>query len=172
MSFAKPLAIGGPLSEPAQMLADQECGGHNAIDDDAKAFELGFRAGPIEGPTYFSLLTPLLARIWGDAWFESGCLSAHDQNMLIEGQSVRAFAKIPPNGAPETQVWSEKADGTPVLEASASLRPDFGPTLLGQRIVKPRPPGPLVILEKLWLGMTGAKELTALTGVASGGRPV
>jgi hypothetical protein len=172
MSFATPVAIAGPLRKPVQMLAVQACGGNNAIDDDAKASELGFRAGPIDGPTYFSFSAPLLARIWGDAWFESGCLSTHDQNLVIEGQSVRAFAEIPPNGARETQVWSEKADGTPVPEASASLGPDFGPTLLGQRIVKLRAPGPLVILKKLRLGMTGAEELTALAGVASGGRPV
>ena len=158
MSFATPLAISGPLRKPAQMLADQEYGGHSSIHDDAKASELGFRAGPIEGPTHFSLFPPLLARVWGDAWFERGCLSAHYQNMVVEGESVRAFAEVPPEGVRETRVWAEKADGTPVLEASASLGPDFGPTLLEKRMAKLRPPGPLVILEKLRVGMTGAEN--------------
>ena len=50
MSFDTPLAIGGPLRKPRQMLAAQEYGGHSSIHDDAMAERLGFRAGPIEGP--------------------------------------------------------------------------------------------------------------------------
>lgn len=50
--------------------------------------------------------------------------------MVVEGEEVRAFAEIPAEGARSTRVWAEKADGTPVLEASASVGPDAGPTLL------------------------------------------
>ncbi len=139
------------------MLADQEYGGHSSIHDDAMAEKLGFRAGPIEGPTHFSLFPPLLAQIWGQAWFERGCISAHYQNMVVEGEAVRAFAEIPPVGAEMTRVWAEKADGTPVLEASASLGA-AGPTLLEQRMAGLRPPGPLKILEDLKVGMTGAED--------------
>lgn len=158
MGFGTPLAICGPLRKPAQMLADQEYGGHNSIHDDAMAAELGFQAGPIEGPTHFSLFPPLLARIWGNAWFERGCISAHYLNMVVEGEDVRAFAEIPAEGSSQTRVWAEKMDGMPVLEASASLGPDFGPTLLEQRMAKLRPPGQLVILEKLRVGLTGAED--------------
>jgi hypothetical protein len=140
------------------MLADQEYGGHASIHDDAMAEKLGFRAGPIEGPTHFSQFPPLLARIWGQAWFERGCLSAHYLNMVVEGEEVRAFAQIPPPGATTTRVWAEKADGTPVLEASASLCPDHGVTLLEQRLASLRPPGQLVILADLHVGMTGAQD--------------
>lgn len=158
MSFATPIALSGPLRKPRQMLADQEYGGHSSIHDDAMAEKLGFRAGPIEGPTHFSLFPPLLARIWGNAWFERGCISSHYLNMVVEGEEVRAFAEIPKEGATQTRVWAEKADGTPVLEASASIGPDFGSTLLEQRMAKLRPPGPLVILENLKPGMAGAEE--------------
>ncbi len=147
MSFDTPLVLRGPLREPRQMLADQEYGGHASIHDDSMAEKLGFRAGPIEGPTHFSLFPPLLAQLWGNAWFERGCISAHYQNMVIEGESVRAFAEVPPPGATVTRVWAEKADGTPVLEASASLGPAHGPTLLEQRMAKLAPPGKLVILQ-------------------------
>jgi len=140
------------------MLADQEYGGHSSIHDDAMAEKLGFRAGPIEGPTHFSQFQPLLARIWGQAWFERGCLSSHFLNMVVEGEEVRAFAEIPPEGSTSTRVWAEKADGTPVLEASASVGPDTGPTLLETRIAALRPPGKLLILEDLKVGMTGAKD--------------
>ena len=156
MSFDTPLAIAGPLRQPRQMLGDQEYGGHASIHDDAMAEKLGFRAGPIEGPTHFSLFPPLLEKIWGRAWHEQGCISSHYLNMVVEGEAVRAFAEIPPEGARMTRVWAEKADGTPVLEASASLGPDAGPTLLEQRMAGLRPPGKLLILEDLKVGRTGA----------------
>ncbi len=156
MSFDTPLALAGPLREPRQMLADQEYGGHSSIHDDAMAEKLGFRAGPIEGPTHFSLFPPLMAKIWGQAWFERGCISSHYLNMVVEGEKTRAFAEIPAEGATSTRVWAEKADGTPVLEASASIGP--GPTLLETRMAGLRPPGKLLILEDLTVGMTGAKD--------------
>ena len=158
MSFDTPLILSGPLRAPQQMLSDQEYGGHASIHDDAMAEKLGFRAGPIEGPTHFSLFPPLLAHIWGQAWFERGCLSAHYQNMVVEGEEVRAFVEVPASGVTRTRVWAEKADGTPVLEASASLGPDHGQTLLEARMAQLRPPEGLLILEGLSVGMTGAQD--------------
>ena len=138
-SSKTPLSLCGPLRQPHQMLADQEYGGHSSIHDDAMAEKLGFRAGPIEGPTHFSLFAPLLENIWGQAWFERGCLSAHYLNMVVEGEAVRAFADIPAPGARSTRVWAEKADGTPVLVAM-------------------RAPEKLLILEDLYVGMTGKAD--------------
>lgn len=158
MAFTSSLSLSGPLRTPRQMLAEQEYDGHVSIHDDDMAEKLGFRAGPIEGPTHFSLFPPLLHHIFGPEFFERGCISAHYQNMVVEGEQVRAFAQHPAEGQNTTRVWAEKADGTPVLEASASLGPDHGQTLLEARLAKLRPPGPLVILEDLHVGMTGAAE--------------
>ncbi|MEZ2745897.1 hypothetical protein ACBQ16_11925 [Halopseudomonas bauzanensis] len=158
MSFDTPLYLCGPLREPKQMLADQQYSGHSSIHDDDMAEKLGFRAGPIEGPTHFSQFTPLLVEIWGQDWFERGCFSAHFQNMVVEGEQVRAFVERPAPGATRVRCWAEKADGTPVLEASASLGPDDGPTLLDERMARLRPPERLVILADLQVGMTGAEE--------------
>lgn len=158
MSFDTPLYLCGPLREPKQMLADQQYSGHTSIHDDDMAEKLGFRAGPIEGPTHFSQFAPLLAEIWGQAWFERGCFSAHFQNMVVEGEQVRAFVERPTPGATRVRCWAEKADGTPVLEASASLGPDDGPTLLDERMAKLRPAQRLVILADLQVGMQGAEE--------------
>src|SRR5690606_30247491 len=144
MSFDTPFALCGPLRKPRQMLAEQEYGGHSSLHDDAMAERLGFKAGPIEGPTHFSQLAPLLGKLWGKDWFERGCLSAHYQNMVVEGEAVRAFAAIPPDGAKSTRVWAEKSDGTPVLEASASI--GAGRTLLDERLASLKPPEKLVIL--------------------------
>jgi hypothetical protein len=156
MSFETPLALAGPLRKPRQMLGEQEYGGHSSIHDDAMAEKLGFKAGPIEGPTQFSLFPPLLAHIWGNAWFERGCISAHYQNMVVEGEETRAFATLPQDSATSTRVWAEKADGTPVLEASAGIGP--GETLLEARMAALRPPEKLVILRDLKVGMTGAED--------------
>ncbi|MFC7513732.1 hypothetical protein ACFQUU_01800 [Herbaspirillum sp. GCM10030257] len=158
MSFDTPLSLCGPLRQPQQMLAEQEYSGHTSIHDDAMAEKLGFRAGPIEGPTHFSQFVPLLTQLWGNAWFERGCFSAHFQNMVVEGESVRAFVELPAPGATRARAWAEKADGTPVLEASASLGPDHGTTLLEERMAKLRPPERLVILSDLHVGMTGAED--------------
>ncbi|MCI3131985.1 hypothetical protein [Phenylobacterium aquaticum] len=158
MTFDTPLTLRGPLRSPRQMLADQEYGGHSSIHDDAMAEKLGFRAGPIEGPTHFSLFPPLLEKIWGQAWYERGCISSHYLNMVIEGEEVRAFADWPAPGATTTRVWAEKADGTPVLEASASLGPDHGPTLLEQRMAQLRPPEKLLILADLTVGLKGVRD--------------
>lgn len=156
MTFQTPLTLQGPLRAPAQMLEEQEYGGHESIHDDAKAQELGFRAGPIEGPTHFSLYPPLLQKIFGQAWFERGCISAHYQNMVVAGEQTRAFATWPGDGATTTRAWVEKDDGTPVQEASASI--DDSPTLLEQRMSTLRPAGNLVILEDLEVGMRGQED--------------
>ncbi len=158
MTFETTLSLAGPLRRPRQMLGDQEYGGHASIHDDEMAEKLGFRAGPIEGPTHFSLFPPLLEKIWGKTWFEQGCISSHYLNMVVEGEEVRAFAEIPADGATMTRVWAEKADGTPVLEASASIGPDAGPTLLERRMAALRPPEKLLILEDLHVGMKGAED--------------
>ncbi|SES68525.1 MULTISPECIES: hypothetical protein [Marinobacter] len=158
MAFDTPLYLCGPLREPRQMLADQEYSGHTSIHDDSMAEKLGFQAGPIEGPTHFSQFVPLLAEVWGRDWFERGCFSAHFQNMVVEGEQVRAFIERPAPGATRVRAWAEKADGTPVLEASASLGPGDGDTLLDQRMAKLRAPEKLVILSDLRIGMTGEKD--------------
>ncbi len=159
MSFETPLVLSGPFRAPRQLLAHQTYGGHSSIHDDTMAQKLGLKAGPIEGPTHFSQYDPLLYRIWGQAWFEQGCVSAHYQNMVVAGEEVRAFAEMPwDHTARSLRVWVEKKDGTPVQEASATLGPDHGRTLLEERMAKLSPPDRLVILEHLKIGMTGPQD--------------
>ena len=64
------------------MLGDQTYDGHLSIHDDNMAENLGFSGAPIEGPTHFSMFVPLLYEVFGNAWFETGCISAHYQNMV------------------------------------------------------------------------------------------
>ena len=155
--FAERPNLCGPLRQPRQMLADQTYDGHKSIHDDAMAADLGLRAGPIEGPTHFSQFDPLLAQLWGQAWFETGCISAHYQTMVVEGEQVRTFVQLPEAGGTFTRIWAEKADGTPVLTGTASVGAGpHPPSEISQRIAKLRPPQQLVINRDLRVGQQGA----------------
>jgi hypothetical protein len=146
----------GELRRPVNLLTEQKYAGHKSLHDDAEAARLGIKAGPIEGPTHFSQFVPLIAGVWGRAWFEQGCFSCHFLNMVFEGEEVRAEIDEPAPNATRTLARAFKADGTPVLEASASVGPDHGETLLEGRLKALRPARDLVILADLKVGMTGA----------------
>jgi hypothetical protein len=154
----------GPLRSPVNMLTEQKYAGHKSLHDDEEAARLGIKAGPIEGPTHFSQFVPLLADVWGRAWFEQGCFSCHFLNMVFDGEQVRAEIDAPEPNATRTSARAFKADGTPVLEASATLGPDHGETLLEARMKALRPPGDLVILEDLKVGMTGQADERVIMG--------
>ena len=148
--------IKGPLRAPVQMLQEQSYDGHSSLHDDTQAEKLGIKAGPIEGPTHFSQFSPYLVDLFGKAWFERGCFSAHFQTMVFEGEAVRVF--IEQTSDTSAHCRAEKEDGTPVLEASATLGPDHGETLLAARMAKLRPAGELVILADMKVGMKGKQE--------------
>ena len=153
-------ALCGQLRQPRQMLADQVYDNHKSIHDDDTATALGLRAGPIEGPTHFSQFDPLLHHIFGLTWFETGCISAHYQNMVVEGEEVRAFVRLPSANARSTRIWAEKRDGTPVLTGSASVGADKrqgeDSSEIRQRLAKLRPATQLVINRDLRVGQRGA----------------
>lgn len=152
-AFDTPLTLCGPLRRPLQMLADQTYDGHASIHDDAIAGDLGFSGAPIEGPTHFSQFAPLLHAVFGDAFFERGCISSHYQNMVVEGDEVRAFVERAEGNL--ARIHAEKKDGTPVLTGTASLGPDHPESELDARRARLRPSEQLVILSDLHVGMTG-----------------
>lgn len=158
-------ALCGPLRKPRQMLAEQTYDGHLSIHDDKTAGDLGLKAGPIEGPTHFSQFDPLLYQLFGQAWFESGCISSHYQNMVVEGEEVRAFVQPPAAGERVVRLWAEKKDGTPVLTGTASVGevPDALHEI-PQRIARLRPATGLVILRDLKVGQKGAEPETITMG--------
>lgn len=138
------------------MLGTQNYEGHLSIHDDKMAEDLGFSGAPIEGPTHFSQFVPLLHDIFGDAWFERGCISAHYQNMVVEGEEVRVFVDSLEEGTAITRIGAEKRDGTAVLTGTGSLGPDYGETEIQQRLGRLRPSDQLVILSDLVVGQKGA----------------
>jgi hypothetical protein len=155
--FDTQLVLSGPFRTPRQMLEEQEVDGHLSIHNDATAQTLGFKAGPIEGPTHFSQFVPLLYKIWGQQWLTTGCISAHYQNMCIEGDEVKAYAELPGQGNSQIRIWAEKKDGTLVLSGTASVGPEHPETALERRLRSLRPAGKLVILRDVKVGDKGSQ---------------
>jgi len=157
-----PGLVSGPLRAPAQMLADQSYGGHASVHDDATAASLGLTAGPIEGPTHFSQFDPLLVDRWGERWFSHGCLSAHFQTMVVEGEQVRATVTHDDKAADRVTLDAAKADGTPVLTGSATVGPNHLETALAPRLARAvaDPPTNLYVIDVLSVGMKGPGDET------------
>ncbi|MEL6891908.1 MAG: hypothetical protein AAFP84_09940 [Actinomycetota bacterium] len=119
--------LAGPTRHPVQMLAEQDIAGQTSVHDDDRAAELGLAGAPIEGPTHFSQFDPLCVEAFGPAWFERGCISAHFQTMVVEGESVAArLSEVTPTAA---RIDAAKGDGTPVLTGTATLGPEHSTEL-------------------------------------------
>jgi hypothetical protein len=151
-------SLAGPWRRPHQMLHAQTYDSHASIHDDATAQKLGFQGGTIEGPTHFSQFAPLCERLWGRAWFETGCLSAHYRNPSFEGEVVQAILAKPEPGAMQGAIQMVKRDGTEVLRGTASVGAARLPTALEQRLTELKPLADPVILRDIEVGMKTARQ--------------
>ena len=149
--FATEVTLTGPLRSPAQMLAEQDVGGHTSVHDAGTAATLGLAGAPIEAPTHFSQIDPLAAAVWGHAWFERGCVSCHFRTMVVEGEQVQA--SLTPTGPTAARIEAHKVDGTPVLTGTASIGPEHPTTELEGRLASQGDPGELFIVDQLRVGM-------------------
>src|SRR5437870_1940817 len=148
----------GPWRSPKQMLHAQTYDSHASIHDDATAQKLGFQGGTIEGPTHFSQFAPLCERIWGKAWFETGCLSAHYRNPVFEGEEVQASIEMPKSGQNICAVGMTRRDGTEILRGTASVGRDATETALSERLKELKPLTDPVILCDIKVGMKAARQ--------------
>ncbi|MGC2081806.1 MAG: hypothetical protein WA702_00400 [Bradyrhizobium sp.] len=151
-------ALIGPWRKPRQMLHAQTYDSHASIHDDATAQKLGFRGGTIEGPTHFSQFAPICVKLWGQAWFEQGCISAHYRNAAFEGEDVQAIVEKPSENLPSATIRMVKRDGTEVLRGSASVGTDASPSALDKRLMELKPLTDAVILRDVRIGMTTAPQ--------------
>lgn len=138
----------GPERAPRQLLGDQEYDGHASVHDDAVAGDLGLSGARIEGPTHFSQIDLLAFDQWGQRWFETGCVSAHFLNMVVEGETVTASCTPGDDGA--ARIDAVKGDGSPVLTGTATVDAS-APTELRERLAKmqARDAGDLFIVDRL-----------------------
>jgi len=152
-------ALVGPWRMPQQMLATQVYDGHVSIHDDAMAQKVGFKTATIEGPTHFSQFDPLCERLWGDAWFETGCISAHYRNAVFAGEDVQAAVLKPKEPQSQVAIRMVKRDGTEVLQGTASVGRDNSATALDKRLrdeIKPLTDP--VILRDVKVGMKTRRQ--------------
>jgi hypothetical protein len=160
-SFATEITVTGPWRSPAQMLEEQDVGGHSSIHDGATAASVGLTGAPIEAPTHFSQIDPLAAALWERVWFERGCASCHFRTMVVEGEQVQA--SLTTTGPTSARVEARKADGTPVLAGTASVGPDHPETELEARLAKHGDPGELFIVDQLRVGMRDESPEVSVT---------
>ncbi len=144
--------LAGPWRKPVNMLLKQSYDNHLSLHDDAMAQKLGFKAGPVEGPTHYSQFVPLAEAIWGERFLTEGCLSVHYRNMVMEGEEVRAFIQREP-GEDHAKIWATKRDGTEVLKGTASVGLNAPPTALDLRLNELAPLEQPVILSDIKVGM-------------------
>lgn len=148
----------GPWRSPKQMLQAQVYDSHASIHDDATAQKLGFQGGTIEGPTHFSQFAPLCERIWGQAWFETGCLSAHYRNPAFEGEEVQANIEKPKPGQTTCAIGMTRRDGTEILRGTASVGGNGSDTALSRRLGELKPLADPVILADVKVGMKTGRQ--------------
>ncbi|MDB5657122.1 MAG: hypothetical protein JWQ94_4735 [Tardiphaga sp.] len=153
-----PEALLGPWRQPRQMLNAQVYDSHASIHDDATAQKLGFKGGTIEGPTHFSQFAPLCERLWGQEWFETGCISAHYRSAVYEGEEVQAILERPAGGGRFGVIRMLKRDGIEVLRGSVSVGTDAPPSALDIRLTELKPLTDAVILRDVHVGMTTAPQ--------------
>jgi len=151
-------ALIGQWRKPRQMLQAQTYDAHASIHDDATAQKLGFKGGTIEGPTHFSQFAPLGARLWGQAWFESGCLSAHYRSVCYEGEEVQAILSKPLPGTSQCQIQMVKRDGTEVLRGTACVGEPHAATALEARLTELKPLADPVILRDVKVAQTSRRQ--------------
>jgi len=155
-------SFAGPWRKPHQMLNAQVYDSHASIHDDATAQKLGFQGGTIEGPTHFSQFAPLCVSLWGNAWFETGCISAHYRNPAFEGEEVQALLTKPEPGQKQCTIQMVKRDGTEVLRGTASVAQDTSVTALDQRLTELKPLADPVILRDVMAGMKTKRQMVRM----------
>lgn len=160
-------AIVGPWRSPRQMLGDQTYDGHASVHDDSVAADLGLTGAPIEGPTHFSQFDPLAVELFGDRWFVDGCISAHFETMVVEGEEVQARASR--TGETAAEASAVKRNGDRVL--TASLTVGEGRSLLADRLAaaQAKDTGDLFIVDRLSVGMTSGPHDATMTMEADNG---
>jgi hypothetical protein len=151
-------SLTGPWRRPRQMLNAQVYDSHASIHDDATAQKLGFQGGTIEGPTHFSQFAPLCERLWGQSWFETGCISAHYRNPCFDGEEVQAVVAKPEQGQTQCRIQMVKRDGTEVLRGTASIGRDAPVTALDQRLTELKPLADPVILRDVKVGTATKRQ--------------
>jgi hypothetical protein len=142
--------ITGPLWAARNWSADA---GEGSIHDDSTAEELGFRGGTVAGDVHMNQFPPVLVKVFGERWFESGNLSLSFKNATVDKEKVQVFAEPLPPGATQTKVWMERDDGMLVSTGTAAVG-EHSQSELRRKDLRPCDPSELRILNRVRPGMS------------------
>lgn len=159
----------GPVRHPGNTSRDAK----GSIHDDATAQKLGFRGGTVAGNIHFEQFPPLMEALFGEDWFETGCLSLYFLTPTTDGEPVQAFASQPvarPEGGLKAEVWMEDAQGQKVCEGTASVGPPDMDSALRRKLTTVRPAEDLRILKACKVGDTCSDVPSRLAGSRNEGR--
>jgi len=94
-----------------------------SIHADSVAKKVGMRGGTIPGTIHLSMFAPVALEIFGDKWFEKGCLSLYYTFATTDREEVRAIVKMPPEGANDVQIEAraEMKNGQVIAKGTMSI---------------------------------------------------
>jgi len=141
----------GPYRAPANLSARTA----GSIHDDATAQGLGFRGGTVAGSVHMQQFPPMLVRLFGHQWFETGVISTYFRNATMHGDRVRPFAEAASaNTDAQVSIWMERDDQVRILEGTASTGRPAAPSYLDERLANLPPRGETRILAHVIAGLT------------------
>ncbi len=119
-----------------------------SIHDDGTARKVGMRGGTIPGTIHLSLFAPVMLKIFGDHWFETGSVSMYYTFATTDREKVRAVVTQPPKGVDDVQVEArvEMPDGKIVAKGTVSIGNPKEPSYLQTLDLKSSDPEELRIL--------------------------
>ena len=142
--------IEGPLWEARNWAASEGAG---SIHDDTTAEKLGFRGGTVPGDVHMNQFPPVLLKLFGHEWFETGHLSLNFKNATTDRERVKVVVDIPKADAEQTDVRMEREDGMLVCSGTAGIG-NHERSALQTQDLRPCEPKELRILNKLYPGMS------------------
>ncbi len=85
----------GPLWAARNWAASE---GEGSIHDDTTAEKLGFRGGTVPGDVHMNQFPPMLLKLFGHKWFETGHLSLNFKNATTDRERVKVVVDIRDSG--------------------------------------------------------------------------
>ena len=143
-------AITGEWRRPVNTAAHQKGG----IHDDDTATDLGFRGGTVAGAIHMEQFPPLLLKMFGADFWQTGTLSMYFRSATVDREPVRCLTTEPERvgNIRRTNVWMEKEDGTIVASGTASCGGHDEKSELRRKLESIRPVSELRILKNLKVG--------------------
>ncbi len=94
-----------------------------SIHDEAVGKKVGMRGGVVAGIIHFDLYAPVVAKLFGQRWFERGTVSLFFTYALLHGEEVRVVMQVPPKDVRDVQVETrlESRDGHTVATGTVSV---------------------------------------------------